>query len=68
MLDNQININSDSKLVAKITTVLTRFKVLLFLGMSATVVGNRLSNFVGNVSREMLQLAISIVIASAVLL
>lgn len=55
MLDNQMNINSDSKPVAKMANVLKRFEVPLYLGMSTTVVGNRLSNFASNVSRGMLK-------------
>jgi len=54
MLDNQININSDSKPVDKMANVLKRFKCPLYLGMRATVVGNRLSNFAG-ISRGMLK-------------
>lgn len=50
-----MNINSDSKAVAKMATVLKRFKIPLYLGTCATVVGNRLSNFAGNVSRGMLK-------------
>lgn len=36
-----MNINSDSKPVAKMANVLKRFKVPLYLGMNATVVWRR---------------------------
>lgn len=42
-----MSMNSDSKPVAKMADVPKRFKIPLYFGMSATVVGNRLSSFAG---------------------